>query len=293
MVMVYFSQKLFSMSDIDIEQMAKVKAFQEKISKKGVFFGKYNNNDDFERLIRMHLGMVMADYGKKWGKKIGGDKESIEQIALESGKFATEKVIGKNDGEEVEEEGFLDLVISSTEEFNTTTKTLERISEITSELNEKTSKRTDEINQLPEPKNPNAARSIVNQFADDLEYYYERMKVEIPILSKSFRSGIDKWTKAAQLLEDFKGQDKSVIENAILTIVTFRNAIINAKQYTQAFRDVVQGQARLTTKFNHSKRMVIEILTTLVEECGIEERLSLEGERIFLDVLSKIEITMT
>ena len=109
--------------------------------------------------------------------------------------------------------------------------------------------------------------------------------MEIPILSTSFRSGIDKWTKSAKLWEDFKSDDKAVIVGAIEAIKKFKDAIGKAKTSTIIFRDAIQALPRLTTRFNHSKRMVVEMLDNLISEYSVEESLSGEAEKVFVNII--------
>jgi hypothetical protein len=278
-VMVYFNEKPVSMSELDSEQVARVKTFQSSLGPMGAYYWQYKEIGDFSRYVNLQLGTVMKEYGSKWGQKIEAKIEHVEQPeqVLEIGLEETD----------MEEEGFLDLIISSVNDFANGSAAIGRIGELTKEIGAKTQARTDEINQLDKPINPNQAKLIINQFAEDQEYFVERMKVEIPNLSNSFRSAIDKWAKSAQIWEDFDSQDKSQIVDALAAIKAFQDAVGNAKKGTTNFRDTVNGLPRMTTRLNHSKRRVVEILDTLIGEYTIEESLSQEAAKVFVEILKK------
>ncbi len=281
-VMFYFNNASAAMSDIDIDQLKMVKDFQGSIGQMGVYYWKYNELEEFEKLVRLHLGKVMQEFGTSWGEKSD----------LVVGFFNTptpklEDSIGVENNDD--EEGFLDLIILTVEQFGIGGETFERINVLLQELNEKTLKRTEEFQQLATPINPNQAKQVANGFADDWENFVERMKVEIPIISKAFRLAIDSWTKSTELISDFNNDEEAEkqIQNALDTINDFIKIIADSKENTKGFRDVVAGMPRLTNKFNHAKKHVLEVLDGLLEEFSTEENLSIEAVKAMSSALPK------
>jgi hypothetical protein len=278
-VMFYFNDTPVPISELDQEQIAKIKSFQSSLGDMGVYYWQYKSIEDFSKYVNLHLVAVMKEFRDKLGHKLDLDKKPVGEP-----KKLIEVIAEENN---TEEEGFLDLVISSVEEINAGVETLKRINEVIDENTRRTKKRTEEMNNLEKPINPNQARAAVNNFSDDQEYFVARMNVEIPVLSKMFRSGIDKWTKTAKLWEDFKSDDYSQIEGALVAIKTFKEAIGNAKKQTVIFRDAVIGLPRLTTRFNHSRRKVVEMLNGLIDEYNTEESLSIEAEKVFTEIIER------
>lgn len=276
-VMFYFNETPVSISDLDQDQIKKIKDFQASLGEMGVYYWRYKNIDDFARLLRMQLGLVMKQFGCQWGREIATEKEKAD---------STSQSIKPEENNE--EEGLLDLVISSEDEINASTEAMERITVIIKDHTETTEKTTNELNQLPVPKNPDKARSIINRFAEDQDYFVERIKVELPILSKSFRLGIDKWIKSTQMMDDLKEDDKTKIEEALTSVKNFKENIIQVKKSTTSFRDNIQAIPRMTTKLNHSKRNVIDTLNNMIEEFITEENLITEAEKVFLNILENI-----
>ncbi len=282
-VMFYFNNSSAPMSEINAEQLMKVKQFQDSLGEMGVYYWTYNGIDDFERYVRLHLGKAMQDFRSTWGQAAGLTTEIINTPISHTDSRPEPEQESEN------EEGFLDLIIQTVDEFGVGTETFNRIATLLQELNEKTVQRTGEMNQLSKPINPSQARLVTNRFADDWEDFVERMKVEIPILSKAFRSGIDGWTKSAQLLDDFNNDEESraQIESALGVLDSFVNNMAEAKTQTKGFRDIVAGMPRLTVKFNHARKHILEILDNLSEEYDTEENLSIEARRAFSEALRR------
>jgi len=309
-VMFYFSDSPISPSKMEAEQLAKINSFKSSLPSMGVYYGIYKTKEDFSRYVDLHLGEVMKEYGHTWGKKNDALKVKTELKEQVDQTDQVEQVdqagmVGQADQtglmghavvpirvlveqENTEEEGFLDLVISSVEEITSSSEAINRISAIMAENNQITQESTKEMNSLEKPINPSRAKIVINKFAEKQENFVQRMNVEIPILSKSFRSGIDGWTKSARLLKDFNSDNRPIIEGALDAIRKFKGAIGSARISTRTFKDTVESMPRLTTRFNHSKRLVVEMLGDLIDEYAFEESLSTEAEKIFVGLLENI-----
>jgi hypothetical protein len=111
-------------------------------------------------------------------------------------------------------------------------------------------------------------------------------------LSAKFRSGLDSYTKSAQLLGDFETKDRDQVVNAIDVVRKLKSASIEAQVSTKNFRDVVQKIPRLTVQLNHAKRHLNEVLDDILEEYATEENLATEAESIFLSVLQKFDASI-
>jgi hypothetical protein len=69
--------------------------------------------------------------------------------------------------------------------------------------------------------------------------------------------------------------------------VNLKTVAIKAQESTLGFRKAVQSVPRMTTRLNHSKRYLVEVLDKIVEEYQAVENLSTEAEKMFLDLLEK------
>jgi hypothetical protein len=59
-----------SLSDVDPVQIEAVRRFREKIERSGMLHWTYRGLQDFERLVRRHLGRQIQEWGKTWGSGI-------------------------------------------------------------------------------------------------------------------------------------------------------------------------------------------------------------------------------
>ena len=144
-----------------------------------------------------------------------------------------------------------------------------------------------QLNGLPQPTNPRFAKTIIDNIAQDMEDYVNRIKVELPILSKSFQAGIDAYTKSGQLLIDMQDVNWEQIEDALSVLDVFKANNTKVQASTNGVKDSIKRIPRMTTRFNHAKRHVTETLDNLLEEYRKEENLTLEAQKIFSDILDK------
>lgn len=281
-VMFYFNDSPISPSELNLEQYNKINDFRKSIGEQGVYYWQYKKIEDFERFVRLHLGMVMQEFGITWGlnneKLSGSNISKVEQ----KGKLIVEVELNSDT-----EEGFLDLIISSIGDFGLASESINRIGTLLSELSSKTEGSTEELNGLSQPINPNEARPIINRQADTYEDFAQRTAVELPILSTKFRSAIDSYTKSAQLLTDFKSKDTDQIKQAIDVMSSFKTSIVEAQNSTTYLKNAVQSIPRMTTRLNHAKKHLVDILENILEEYKAEESLATEAEKIFVDLLQK------
>lgn len=282
-VMFYFNDTPYSPSEMDVEQLLQINTFRKSIGEKGVYYWEYKSIEEFERLVKMHLGKVMQDFADWSGQETKGIKPSETDISIHE----EENIVTDNFDDN--EEGFLDLVIESVDEFNSATQAIQHVNDITQEMTTKNNKHVEQLNGLPQPINPRLAKSIIDNLAQDMEDYVNRIKVELPILSKSFQAGIDAYTKSGQLLVDMQDINWKQIEDALSVLGVFKTNNIKVQESTTGVKDSIQKLPRMTTRFNHAKRHVIETLDNLLEEYRKEENLTLEAQRIFSDFLDKRE----
>jgi hypothetical protein len=284
-VMLYFNESPVSLTELEeVEQYKKVISFRKSIGEQGVYYGSYKKTEDFTSILRMHLGRVMEEFGTKWGEDTDVKVETEVKAELTSVIAPATLFLADTDAEE---EGFLDLVITSVENTGLARESLERLSTLLQELNEKTVNNTAEIKQLPQPIDANQAKPIINRQADNWENFAQRAEAELPILATKFRTAINSFTKAGQIMNDFEIIDKETVTTSLDAIVNLKTVAIKAQESTLGFRKAVQSVPRMTTRLNHSKRYLVEVLDKIVEEYQAVENLSTEAEKMFLDLLEK------
>ncbi|MCK5303095.1 MAG: hypothetical protein KAJ96_08135, partial [Candidatus Thorarchaeota archaeon] len=194
-IMIYFKTGDVDLSEIDVEQLGRVRDFQSRIGPKGTLFWEFSSREDFSTLVRMHLSRCVEDYGKKWGY---GSPQPPSQDKLVPSVA------------EAEEEGFLDLIEIGTQSFEDLTEQAERIANSTVVLGQKMSERTAELEQA-QGKNGEfdikVAKRICNAAAGNLESYAAIMDAEVPLFAAKFMLAVESYAKAAAMLPDFSSED--------------------------------------------------------------------------------------
>jgi hypothetical protein len=305
--MFYFNDSLVAPSELDSEQIARVLKFKAKIGGElGVLYGTYSKVEDFERYVRLHLGKVIKEFRENWGSSLKVEKKDAEVIipvvnddngkeegSLESATTATKDEIEVSvpivEAENIKstEESFEDLLLSALDDIDNANAAMTRIGDIMGDSDRITKERIQEIKQIPRPRNQEKVDLIVNRYADDLNNFVERLKAEIPVSLNSYRSGLDKWIKLAQLSMNFDNPDKGPIIAAIKSTQLFGNSVMKARKSTEELQIIIKRSPQLTAKFNNAKENYIEILGELIKEYQSEEDLNKEANRIFNDISLK------
>ena len=282
--MFYFNDSPVSPSELDLEQYQKIYEFRKSIGKQGVYYFTYKKTEDFQSFAQMHLGKVMEDFGNNWGKGLEA-AEKIDDVENEP----KEDISVDAQIEEDVEAGFLDSIISTVEDLKSAQESMNRMASLLQELNTKTTENTEEINKLPKPYNPVEARLLVDRQAGYWDEFAKRVEAELPILSARFRSGMQSYTKSAQLLVDFESKDKDMVIGALEAIKNLKSVAKSSQESTGNFKAAIQRIPRMSVKLNHAKRYILRVIDNIIDEYKAEENLASEAEKLLIDVLGKID----
>ncbi len=207
----------------EVEQYGKVISFRKELGERGVYYWTYKETQEFTSLVRLHLARVMEEFGTKWGQKSDVEVEANELVKTEVvAESTSNQFIAAEIEAATEEEGFLDLIISSVENMELSSESLNRLSEMTTELNGKTEEGTVELTNLSQPVNPTEAKRIINRQADNWEDYAKRAEAELLIFTEKFHSSIDFYIKAGHIMNDFQTQDKNTVQSSYDAMVSLR-----------------------------------------------------------------------
>ena len=280
-VMFYFKETPVSPSELDPQQLSMIKDFRDGLGDKGVLYWTYKEIVEFEKLIGVHLSRHIYDFGKTWNV---GFEKSPDQIVHDTESITAN---GEGDGESSDsDEGYLDLTQRAIDGFNLGSEILGRINNLTNQLAEDMKHRTEEMNQLPKPPNPNQAKAITNKVAEHLEKFSENIEIEIPKLAKTYHLAIDAYTQSAQLLMEFDSEDKvDQIKNAIKIANNLNDSIKSAYPAISSFRDSLQAMPRMTTRLNKAKRRAHEVIGNLLTELEVFINLTTEAEKMMRSLL--------
>ncbi len=252
-IMVYFKTGEVDLSEIDVEQLGRVRDFQSGLGPKGTLFWEFSSREDFSTLVRMHLSRCVEDWGKKWGS---GAMVVAPAVTLQPGV-----------PQDSDDEGFLDLIEVVTLSFEQLQEQAKRIAVSTETLGNRIAERGEEMEHAR--GDFKLLKRICNTAADNLETYATIMDAEVPLFAAKFTEGIESYAKAATMLPEFSSEDKEAaqqLDDAIQMAAELRASMDEAGQSLAEFREAIAAHPRMTTQYNRAKRHALKILDRLLAE---------------------------
>ena len=104
--------------------------------------------------------------------------------------------------------------------------------------------------------------------------FNKRLSAEIPLFAETYRRGIDSFSNALKISISMKAEEKDDIEDAISSIDSSIESILETKPEFISFRDSMIEFPRMTKEFNQVRRLSASILQKLISEFEIAANLS-------------------
>lgn len=291
-IMFYFKNAPVPPSELIPEQLARIKSFQQDLGEKGGYYRTFTSRDEFAQLVSMHLSGQVQEYGKSWGLNITASKSDstfhTEQNAIQN----LEETIYENDRED---EGFLDLFEIGQENFDSMNEALLRMTNALNDLGKRAEIGGKELNELNSAKSTDIkqAKRISNRIAEALNNFAALMEVDVPVFASCYSNGIDAYSRAIAMSEDFEAQDDMGLETALKNFQEFKISTTQAKENMFMFRETVARTPRATTMYNRSRKRVLSILDILDEELSASINLASELEKVLDQLIAKRSVQTT
>jgi hypothetical protein len=285
-IMFYFKDAPVSPSDLDPEQLAAIKKFQQELGEKGTYYWTYTSRDDFAQLVRMQIGRQVQEWGKTWGVGLESKREVIETkppVEVEAEEISDQDNVD-------EEEGFLDLLESGQEYYESMNGSIARMTAALEDLSSKVNTGTDDLNKARLPDGTmeiKQVKRISNRIADALNNFAALMEVDVPVFASSLSSGTEAFSRATTLAGDFGPQDKDSINKQRDSVRELRTVIANVKEQMQSFRGSIASTPRATTLYNRARKRALSILDKLDGEYAIALNLIFELEKSLDNLLDE------
>ncbi|MFL6276891.1 MAG: hypothetical protein ACJ74G_17025 [Blastocatellia bacterium] len=277
-IMFYFKDAPVAPSDLDPEHLALIRAFQKDLGEKGTYYWTYTGRDEFAQLVRMHLGLQVQEWGKSWGI------EPAKTLKPTTGQEMAEEKVAADNEPTLEEEGYLDLILSGQENFESMNGAMARMTNALQDLGKRTNERTEELNQARTPTGEvdlKQAKRVSNRVAEEMNNFAALMEVEFPIFANTFSSAIDDYTRAFTITKDLGMEKKEDVETVKGILKQFRSTILSTQSQMWSFRDTIANLPRATTMLNRARRRTLSILDKLDSEFTTALNLTSEMEKVF------------
>ena len=273
-IMMYFKDGAVQPSQLDVQQLTSVNEFRDSLGKEGGLYWKFNDLNDFEKFIRMHLSRQIQDWKRK------------EHLSSPITKLKT-KESSLAEIEQGSDWGILDFAEIFEERFAEVKDLSVRIAAATESLGIEMSKRTTEISDLPRDSQGNANRSsakrLISRAAIDMNQYAERMNTVMPLFGSSLNTGMDAFLEYIRLSVDIKDSN-SESDSALGSVVELAQTMESSKQSMYGFRETIFGLPRMTSELNKAKRAVVSVLDRFIDELTTGQAILAEAEAALQDM---------
>lgn len=250
-ILLYFKNSVpKSLTDINPEQLIKVREFKSSLGEKNVLYWEFNLKEELERLLRIHIP-----------KRIQNLKSTQNHTEI-SNEISTEIVIVEDD----EEFGILDYQEFIEDSFSISTHALVRISEATNWIGDEMNKKTDEINNLVaqnrnQPISFKVQRNLLDRTSNVMNDFANRVEPEIPIYINNFEKGIDSFSKLITIyINDFENKDEEIKE-ALDSLENLLTQIEFALGNMNGFLATVDSLPKMSKELNNARKNVVNILS--------------------------------
>lgn len=278
-LMIYFKDAPAPLppSKLDPEQITKISQFRSCLGKEGGLYWCFSNEDEFEKLIRLHLARHVQAWRSKNETPISTKGDST---------------ISKNEAKKCiptvqdDEPGLLDLMEQFEDEFDTLKEITERIAAATADIGEKMRERTEEINQFqsgPDSANRKTAKRLITKAAADIEQYVHRIDAELPLFNQHLNVGMNALIQASQIAVELTVATEG-LDQARANIENVRDLHENFTSLEESilnFQGSVASLPKMTTTLNRAKRSAVSVLQRLIEEIRGGQTMAREAELSF------------
>lgn len=242
-ILFYFKNKApLSLSEINVEELSKIKRFKEILNDNNVLYGSFNDLDELKTKLRMHLPQRIDDLKSK---------ENIVSIQIDN--------LQNNDEVLEEDLGLFDYLIEFENLLSHGTKALLNISDSTKIIGNDFSKKTEEIERINKYPNPNKfiIIELFKRIARSMDDYSDRLKLENDIFYNNFRSAIDFGLK---YINSMDYMDNEMYKENLLSTLESTEALYNtmpsAIDGIVGFHEVIKTFPPLQGNLNKSKRIL-------------------------------------
>jgi len=281
-IMFYFRNSPVELKDIDADQLTLVRRFQEDLPDKGVLYWEYQDAKELTDLLRLHLSKHIGNWGETWGPEQapgvavttpGSEGTTAEDTVTVSVREAGSEPARVDDiaPDREDEEGFLDLIDTGTNDFGDLTEVIGRMGAAMLSFGETTSERTAELRKATVCPNPDPRRvkHICNRAAQDMERLVGLTEPDVKVFGRLFSRGMDAYSRAALLLPQFAaiGEDiREPLSASLAGLEVLQRSLSETREGAVDLRSTMAAIPDITTKYARSKRRVLRLMDELVSK---------------------------
>ena len=261
-LMVYFNETPVSPSDVDLNELAKIRAFRDGLGERGVLWFTFKERSEFMQLLRLHLSKL----AQEWRARLN-EHPTTSVRAAEAPAVAPNSQNPEDEVEAQDDEGLIDLTESIQADLATMNATIERMSQAITDVAGQMQTGVAALDALREPGQVDPARikRTINRTAEDVETFAKRIDAEVPIFASVYERTVQSVARAAVIQLDLENAEDPVAAAANAAESLAQN-LRGAKEGAMAMRQAAAGWPRMTTVMNRARRRAVAALDKLISE---------------------------
>jgi hypothetical protein len=265
-VLFYFKDAAIAPSEIDSDQLAAVKRFQDSLGPKGVLWFPFSEARDFDRLLRLHLTRELQVWKER--SRPGPDSEPPAPVAHRG---------GPEESDDEHEIGFLEAVDETVAYMGTVGDIATSLTAHFNELLTRIETRTQAINEANDRGDAQGYRVAINASALDMNIFCDNIAGELDGLRQAHEAAVNATLTTAEMARDFGPDNAEHIGVLLDSMQTLASSLESAVQGTRRFRQSVDEMPRVTTPITKARRKMLGVVDRLIAELEAARRLYMQA----------------
>lgn len=285
-ILFYFKDAALQPSKIDALQLQKVQEFKKRIADEhGGLYHAFQTSEQFQTSVRMHLSATVQEWlDANRSKALCTAKDDNTAIAISTrAKPLANLSALSSDSDEL---GVIELVEIASEAMAEVNNIVSRMSEATDLLGSKfTLLATEANNRIQGGPDMTVAKRLSNNAANDLEFFVNRMSIEIVEFNKQSSLAMETFGNVAMIAAEDLNENPNDIAVTRTNMQNYTKTISNTAEILGEFRETISKMPRMTTPFNRAKKRAVAVMDDLLIELRIAASQSLDVDTL----LARIE----
>jgi Domain of unknown function (DUF4062) len=262
-LMFYFNESPMSPSDVDLDGLAKIRAFRDRLGERGVLWFPFKERSEFMQLLRLHLSKL----AQEWRARLNEDPPTSVRTA-EAPAVAPDSQNPEDEVEAQDDEGLIDLAESIQADLATMNATVERMSQAITDVGgqmETGAAALDALRRESDQVDPARIKRTINRTAEDVETFAKRIDAEVPIFASVYERMVQSVARAAVIQLDL-GNAEDPVAAAASAAANLAQNLRGAKEGAVGMRKATAAWPRMTTVMNRARRRAVAALDKLISE---------------------------
>jgi len=265
-ILFYFKTSTDDIDSIDLEQLSKVRAFQDVLKSKGVLYANYPNQKEFEIMLSRHLATYLEqqwdDGACRWvhPDPLRSDAGRLPVVAESDSPVIEDIESGESEMEWLDYEDEFRIGADRVGDLMT------QISGLMNEVTLLTKRHVESM--LPSASTSAERRKILNEYAELLKRFAANLRIVVMQLKQAGPEALDYaigFLRKVDVASSAENMSKNLLdlESFAETIQQSRLSIIEFHDSVQGARGHVAGWPRITSKMSSAKARICETLDEL------------------------------